>query len=272
MASPQGSLPLSVCVIAHNEADRIRRCLDSVQALAQEIIVVYNDCDDGTETIARDQYGATIFEETWHGHRDQKNIALEKATLPWVLCLDCDEELSPELAADLRHFIENDDPSYNGASFPRKVWFLGRWMMHGDWYPDRSLRLIRRGKGHWAGSREHDRMEIEGNAKRLNTDLHHYTNPTLNDQIVKINYFADIYLQRQLDAGKSWRLSHALFRPPWRFFRAYFLRRGFLDGFPGFYAAVLTAFAALVRHSRLYEYQTTPEVRERFKPGGSSKP
>lgn len=260
------TLPLSVCLIAHNEAARIRRCLDSVRPLAAEIIVVVNDCTDGTEAIARDEFGAQIFEETWHGHRDQKNIALAKATQPWTLCLDCDEELSPALAAELRAFIEADDPGFNGASFPRKVWFLGRWITHGDWYPDRSLRLIRTGKGRWAGSREHDRMEIEGRAKKLAADLHHYTNPTLNDQIAKINYFADIYLRRQLDAGQEWKLSHALLRPPWRFFRAYVLRRGFLDGFPGLYAAVLTAFATFVRHSRLYEYATTPEVRDKFKP------
>lgn len=259
-------LPLSICLIAHNEAARIRRCLDSVKPLAAEIIVVYNDCSDGTEAIARDEYGAKVFPESWHGHRDQKNIALGHATQPWTLCLDCDEELSPELAAELRAFIQADDPAFDGASFPRKVWFLGRWMTHGDWYPDRSLRLIRTGKGRWAGSREHDRMELDGRAKALSADLHHYTNPTLNDQIAKINYFADIYLQRQLDAGKTWSLAHALFRPPWRFFRAYVLRRGFLDGFPGFYAAMLTAFATFVRHSRLYEYAATPEVREKFSP------
>jgi len=264
--TPTGDLPLSVCVIAHNEAARIRRCLDSVKPLAREIVLVYNDCTDGTESIARDEYGATIYRETWHGHRDQKNIALDRATQPWLLCLDCDEELSPKLADQIRAFIATDDPAFNGASFPRQVWFLGRWMKHGDWYPDRSLRLIRNGKGRWAGSREHDRMQLVGHAKKLSANLHHYTNPTLNGQIEKINYFADIYLQRQLDAGQSWRLTHALFRPPWRFFRAYFLRCGFLDGFPGFYAACLTAFATFVRHSRLYEYATTPEVRQKFQP------
>jgi len=263
---PAGDLPLTVCLIAHNEAARIRRCLDSVKPLASEIVLVHNDCVDGTETIARDEYGARCFEEAWRGHRDQKNLALGHATQPWILCLDCDEELSPELAGQLRAFIEAGEPQFDGASFPRKVWFLGRWMTHGDWYPDRSLRLIRNGKGRWAGSREHDRMELDGRAKKLTADLHHYTNPTLNDQIAKINYFADIYLQRQLDGGAQWRLSHALFRPPWRFFRAYILRLGFLDGFPGFYAAALTAFATLVRHSRLYEYKTTPEIREKFSP------
>ena len=260
-------LPLSIVVIAHNEAANIRRLLDSVRGLAAEIVVVVNDCTDGTDRIARDDYGAIIHEHPWQGHRDQKNIALGYATQPWVLCLDCDEEVSTELRGSLTTFIQQDDPTLAGAYFPRKVWFLGRWITHGDWYPDHSLRLIRRGQGQWSGSREHDSMRVTGKTVKLAGDLHHYSNPDLNSQITKINYFSDIYLARQLDEGKRWSLTHALFRPPWRFFRAYVLRAGFLDGFPGLYIAMLTAFATFVRHSRLYEYQTTPAVRDKFTPG-----
>lgn len=256
-------LPITLALIAHNEERNLRRCLASAAPWCAEIVVVVNDCTDKTVDIAQ-EYGAKVHQETWHGHRDQKNIALSKAEQPWVLCVDADEEVSPPLAASIRIFIEANGNGCNGARFPRKVWFLGRWITHGDWYPDYSLRLIRRGSGRWEGSREHDKMAIDGKVSTLDGDLYHFSNPTLNSQIEKINYFSDIYLQRQLDSGKRWSLTHALFRPPWRFLRAYILRRGFLDGFPGFYIAVLTAFATLVRHSRLYEYHTTPEVRDRF--------
>ncbi len=252
-ALPSKKLPLSVCVIAHNEAERIRRCLDSIKPLADEIVLVYNDCTDGTEAIARDEYGATIFAETWHGHRDQKAIALAKATRPWVLCIDADEVLSQELAASIRAFVEADDPAFAGAMFPRKVWFLGRWITHGDWYPDTSLRLLRNGKGRWGGSREHDKILLDGPAKKLAGDLLHFSFRDLNHQASKITYFADIFVERKAAKTKRWRTFPVVFRSFWRFFRAYFIRRGFLDGFPGFYIAFFQAFATFYRYARIYE-------------------
>ncbi|MGF1450148.1 MAG: glycosyltransferase family 2 protein [Opitutales bacterium] len=265
MSPNADKLPLSVALIAHNEAHNLPRCLDSVATLAGEIVVVINDCTDATAEIAQ-SYGATVHEESWHGHRDQKNIALSKVTQPWVLCLDADEVLSPALQEAVQTFIEADDPRFNGAAFRRKVWFLGRWITHGDWYPDWSLRLIRNGQGRWAGSREHDQMQLQGAHQRLYADLHHFSNPTLNRQIEKMAYFGDIFLQRELDKGRRFSLWKATMRPPWRFIRAYLLRRGFMDGFPGLYIAVATAFATFVRHSRLYEYAHDPATRERFRP------
>ena len=145
-------------------------------------------------------------------------------------------------------------PEVNGAYFPRKVWFLGRWITHGDWYPDHSLRLIRNGRGIWRGSREHDKMDLDGNALELQGDLYHYSNPTMNSQLRKLEYFSDIFLQRQLESGKRWSAISAIFRGFWRFFRAYIFRLGFLDGFPGFYIAWFTAFSTFYRHSRMYEH------------------
>ena len=116
-------LPLSLVLIARNEAANLPRCLDSVAGWTSEIIVVVNDCTDDTVAIAS-RYGAIVHEHPWQGHRDQKNVALSFATQSWVLCLDADEEVSPELAISIRAFIECDDPQYAGAYFARKVWFL----------------------------------------------------------------------------------------------------------------------------------------------------
>ncbi|MEM9227023.1 MAG: glycosyltransferase family 2 protein [Verrucomicrobiota bacterium] len=245
--------PLSVCIIAHNEAERIRNCLQSVADFASEIILVYNDCTDGTEAIARDEFGAQIFEESWHGHRDQKNIALKKATQPWVLCIDSDELLDETLRTSILAFLDADDPAYDGAYFPRKVWFLGRWIKHGDWYPDYSLRLIRNGKGKWAGSVEHDKMHVEGEVKKLPGDLLHYSFRDMNHQASKIAYFGDIFVERKAAKTRRWRTLPVIFRSFWRFFRAYFIRRGFLDGFPGFYIAYFQAFATFYRYAKIYE-------------------
>ncbi len=131
---------------------------------------------------------------------------------------------------------------------------MGKWIRHGDWYPDTKLRLARADKVQCEGGRDHHRLVVDGTVQKLQGDLLHYSYPTLSTFVEKTIYFSDIYLQRQLDAGKKWKASHAVLRPIWRFFRAYFLRLGFLDGFPGFFIAAATAYTALVRHSRLYEH------------------
>jgi glycosyltransferase involved in cell wall biosynthesis len=253
MNTPAEKLPLSLVLIARNEAANLPRCLASVTPWVAEIVVVINDCTDDTAALAK-KYGARVYEHPWQGHRDQKNHALGYASQPWVLCLDADEEVSPALAVSIGEFVRRDDANFAGAFFPRKVWFLGRWIKHGDWYPDQSLRLIRRGRGKWGGSSEHDKMELDGPAAKLAGDLHHYTCPSLRDHLQKIGYFGDIFLRRQLERKAQWSAGNAIFRAHWRFFRGYVLRLGFLDGFPGFYIACYMGYATFYRYSLLYEH------------------
>ncbi len=254
-------LSLSLSIIACNEEANLRRCLQSAADLASEIVVVDSGSTDRTLDIAR-EFGARIHSQNWLGHRDQKNIALDHCTQPWVLALDCDEELSIELRNSIRAFFKaGEDNRFAGAEMARKVFFLGRWITHGDWYPDRKLRLFRRDLARWGGSPEHDKIELSsGTVKRLNGDLHHYSFRDMRHYISKINGFADVFLDRQREAGVRWSLAANLFRPWWRFFRAYFLRRGFLDGFPGLWIAVSTAFFAFVRYSRKYEDEQVPSA------------
>ncbi len=131
---------------------------------------------------------------------------------------------------------------------------MGRWITHGDWYPDYSLRLLRNGKGQWKGSREHDQMHVDGKVLKLKGDLYHYTVKNIEDHLSKVSYFGNIFLQRQLDKKAKWSSINVVFRVFWRFFRAYFIRLGFLDGYPGFYVAFFTAFSAFYRHTLLYEH------------------
>jgi glycosyltransferase involved in cell wall biosynthesis len=252
--------PLSLSIISCNEEANIRRCLESAAGLAPEIIVVDSGSADQTCAIA-ESYGARVIHQTWLGHRDQKNVALSHCTQPWVLALDCDEELSSELRLSLeKFFADGSVEHYQGAECNRKVWFMGRWIMHGDWYPDRKLRLFLREKAKWSGSPEHDYIELQGQTLRLAGDLHHYSFPSINRYIEKINVFADVFLERQKAAGQRWSLLTNVLRPWWRFFRAYVLRRGFMDGFPGLWIAVATAFSAFVRYSRKYEEENQPTL------------
>ena len=248
-------LPVSASVVTCNEEVNLRRCLESVAGLVSEIVVVDSGSTDGTQAVA-ESFGVRWFLQDWLGFRDQKNVALEHCTQPWVLALDADEELSPELRESIRRFFDSGaSECHAGAYCARKVWFLGRWILHGDWYPDHKLRLFRRDCGRWGASPEHDKIELKGTRFKLAGDLHHYSFPSINRYVEKINVFSDVYLERQIARGRKWSLMQNLFRPPWRFFRCYFLRRGFLDGFPGLWIATGIAFQAFVRHSRTYEHE-----------------
>lgn len=246
-------LPLSLSIISCNEEANLGRCLASAADLAEEIVLVDSGSQDRTREIA-ESYGARVVHQDWLGHRDQKNVALGLCTRPWVLALDCDEELSAELRASILEFFQSGEAGrFDGGVCNRKVWFLGRWITHGDWYPDRKLRLFKREGVRWAGSPEHDYIELGGPTVHLKGDLHHFSFPNMSRYVDKINGFADVFLERQKAGGKRWSLASNVFRPWWRFVRAYVLRRGFLDGFPGFWIAVATSFFAFVRYSRKYE-------------------
>lgn len=248
-------LPLSVSIIGHNESANIRRCLASVRGWVAEIVLVVNDCTDGTDRIAAQEFGARVIPHPWLGHRDQKNIALDQCAQPWVLALDCDEEVSPEMRQSLAAFFASPPPDgLHGAIFNRRNWLLGRWIRHGEWYPDRHLRLVRRGCARWTGAMEHDRLTLtSGSARRLPGDLLHYSFPTLGAQVRKVDYYAEAFKRRKRAEGRRWRPLEGELRAAWRFFLGYVLRLGFLDGFPGFVLAATMAYYTLIRYAKLYE-------------------
>ena len=247
-------LPISVVIVARNEAQNLPRCLASVEGWVAEKIVVLNNTTDDSETVAR-RCGARVERQPWKGYRDTKNAALALATHEWVLSLDADEEVSPALRRAIATFFQRTDRDhFAGVRFPRKVWFIDRWITHGDWYPDLSLRLFRRSRSRWGGDEfVHEKIDCDGPVATLRADLHHYSFPTLASHVGKITPFADLFIQQQQSRGNRFSLGAAVFRPAWRFVRAYIFKRGFLDGYPGYYIAWSTAFGAFVRHSRLYE-------------------
>ena len=158
-------LGLSVAIITLNEQENLPRCLRSVQELASEIIVIDSGSTDGTADVAH-QFGALFEVHPWQGHVAQKNIALQRCTQPWVLCLDADEELSPELALSLRRLFEAGDPRAHGYWVNRFNFYLGQWIRHA-WYPEWRLRLGRRQSARWGGLDPHDKLEVEGQTARL---------------------------------------------------------------------------------------------------------
>lgn len=243
-------------IVASNEAHNLPRCLGSVQGWTAEIVLALNNTTDASAEIGR-AHGAQVHELPWRGFRDSKNDALALATQPWILALDADEAVTPELRASIERFLSraNTAPEV-AADFPRRSWFLNRWIWHGDWYPDRCLRLIKRGAGRWGGDPAHTHIVPDGPTARLAGDLLHFPFPDLRTFIWKSVRQSDDFVEIQRARGRRWTLAESLFRPPWRFVRGYFLRRGFLDGYPGFFIAAATMFVTFLRYSRLYEAES----------------
>ena len=168
-------LPLSVVIVAKNEAHNLPRCLASVAGWTAEIVVVLNDTTDASEAVAR-AAGAQVHHRPWRGYRDTKNEALGLAAHPWILSLDADEEVSAELRfALIAFFSRTGRERYAGARFPRKVWFIDRWITHGDWYPDLSLRLLHRDRARWGEEAfDHEQATCDGQETTLRGNLNHH--------------------------------------------------------------------------------------------------
>ncbi len=248
-------LPISVCIIAGNEAHRIRRALESVANWTSEIIVVLNkDVNDGTDKIA-ESFGARVFREPWKGFIGQKNSAAEKCGQPWVLNLDADEVVTVELRDEILGCFAGGHSSCVAYSFPRCTFYLGRWIRHGDWYPDRCIRLWQRGRARWAGVDPHARLEVEGRVCRLKNDLQHFSNDSVNAHVQKIIPFTDEFVRQHSKRTAGSPVSGLIIRPVWRFVRAYFIRLGFLDGWQGMYIAWLNAFSTASKYAKLREQE-----------------
>jgi len=224
---------LSVVLITLNEEANLARTLESVLPLVRddrgEIIVVDSGSTDRTLEIARD-FGAKIFVEPWKGFASQKNSAMDKAACDWVLQLDADEPLEPELATEIRNALESN-PQLQGFWIPRKNFFLGRWIRHGGFYPDPKLRLIRRGAGRFQEYGAHPTIKLDGSTGRFKHALAHNAYPTLRGYIDHMNSYSSSGAAVAVETGyRSFSLANIVVRPVLTFVYNYFIRLGFLDG------------------------------------------
>lgn len=243
-------------MVSAAEANRIGNALASVADWTSEIVVVLNEeVKDGTEDIAK-SHGAKVVREPWKGMIGQKVSVAAKAAQEWILDLDADEVVSDELRGEIQQALS--EKSANGEivafSYPRLSWYCGRWIRHGDWYPDRQNRLWRRGRARWGGVDPHAKLIIDGAVKRLRGNLLHYSNDSINRQVEKIIPFSDEFLRQHIAVRSAGAGVFDLgIRPTWRFLRAYIFRAGFLDGWPGYYIAWLNAFSTVTRYAKIKE-------------------
>jgi glycosyltransferase involved in cell wall biosynthesis len=226
---------LSVAIITRNEEANLARTLGSV-AWADEMVIVDSGSDDRTEEIAR-SFRARFFVEAWQGFAAQKNSAIEKCSGDWILSLDADESLSDELAKEIWELLENDPP-LDGYALRRRNLFLGRWMRFGGFYPDRKLRLFRRGAAEFEPRPVHETVHFEGEAGRLKGDLIHDAYPTLEAYIDHMDRYSTLGADHSVGEGQRIRplpafLVHVVLNPLATFLYNYVLRLGFLDGREG---------------------------------------
>jgi glycosyltransferase involved in cell wall biosynthesis len=245
-------------MIAGAEEARIGRALGSVADWVDEMVVVINDSvTDATESIAH-SFGARTFREPWKGFIGQSNSALLKCRNAWILGLDCDEIVSDEMRnsiASVFKTITQAGDSPTAFSFNRRTWFMGQWIMHGDWYPDRQARLFQRALVRWGGKEPHHKLVLEGGCRHLAGDILHFSHRSLSDYHSKIQLFTDRFVTEATPAHPGSGGAQIAARATWRFFRAYLLRHGFMDGWVGFYLALSQAFFTAHRHWSLREAQ-----------------
>jgi glycosyltransferase involved in cell wall biosynthesis len=241
---------VSACIVARDEQDRLPDCLASL-SWCDEILVVDSHSSDRTREIAA-AAGARVIERDWPGHVAQKEFAVRAAEHDWVFCIDADERVSPELAEQIEDARERGFGEACGFSVPRVSRYLGRWIRHGTWYPDRKLRLFDRRRGRWGGRDPHDRVELDGAEARLTGELRHEPYRSLEDHLATIDRYSTITARELHAEGRRARLLDLVVRPPLRFLGFFVWRRGFLDGWRGLLLAYLAAHYVRMRYAKLW--------------------
>jgi glycosyltransferase involved in cell wall biosynthesis len=244
---------VSAIVVCYNEEDNIGRCLESL-VWCDEIVVVDSFSTDRTVEICG-RYTDRIIQREWAGYRDQKAFAHSQATKDWVLLVDSDELVTPKLRDEIKEALVAHGEGFAGFSLPRVVFYLRRWWWRGGWYPDYDVRLFRRDRATWGGSDPHEKILVDGKVRRLRNPLHHFSYRDIEDHVQRINRFTSISSRELANEQKRWRLGDALLRPAFRFFRSYVLKRGFLEGFAGFYVAVTAAVYVFLKYAKLWELE-----------------
>jgi len=247
--------PLSAVLITRNAAAVLAPCLESL-AFADEIVVVDSGSSDGTAEIAR-RYGARLVQKEWLGFGQQKQYAVDQAQHDWVLCLDADETVSPQLAASIQAALAAPvSPVYR---MPRRNRFLGRWLSHGEGYPDWSPRLFNRMNARWSDDLVHEKVLYAVTPGTLQGDLLHDSSDDLTAYLERQNRYTTLAARQAYELGRSAGFFHILMSPVVRFFKFYVFRLGFLDGMPGLMHISIGCMNSYLKYAKLIELRKADE-------------
>jgi glycosyltransferase involved in cell wall biosynthesis len=255
VSTPSSAAParLSACIITFNEADRITACIDSLR-FCDEVVVVDSHSTDNTRELAQ-AAGARVIERDWPGYRTQKDFAVRSATHDWVLIIDADERVSPELAAEIGALRDQGFPGHTGWTMPRITYYFGRFLRHGNSYLAHIERLLDRRHGGVRGREIHERTESDGKVGKLTGMLEHYSYRSLSDHNKRMEKYSTLMAETWFKEGKRTNFSKVIFNPWWCFVRGYFLSLGFLDGWQGWCFAYVEANYVFQKHMKCYLLQ-----------------
>jgi glycosyltransferase involved in cell wall biosynthesis len=240
-------MKISAAIITLNEQQNVARAIESLRC-CEEIVVVDCGSTDNTVEIAR-KLGARVVESEWLGFAGQKNFAASQASHDWILSIDADEALSEALEAEIWQLKKNG-PKCDAYTMPRLAQYLGRWILHSGWYPDRKIRLYDRNRARWHGDFVHESVRAEGSVCHLENNLLHFTCDSLSQHLRTVDRYTSL-AARELVSRKhpvTWR--NLLLDPPWAFFRTYLLQRGFLDGVEGLTIAYMAAVYTFLKYAK----------------------
>jgi glycosyltransferase involved in cell wall biosynthesis len=240
-------MKISATIITLNEQKNIVRAIESLRC-CDEIVVV--DCGSNDRTReAAEKLGARVLESQWRGFAGQKNYAASEASYDWILSIDADEAVSEALEAEIWQ-IKKSGPQFDGYTMPRLARYLGRWILHSGWYPDRKVRLYDRRKARWIGDFVHESVRVEGQIGHLKGNLLHYTCDTLSEHLRTMDRYTTLAAEEMVALGRKVRWQDLVLDPPWTFLRTYILKAGFLDGWEGLTIAYMSAFYNFLKYSK----------------------
>ncbi len=260
MTNPtDNKLPVSVYVLTFNNHRTIERCLNSLH-WAEELVVVDSGSTDGTYEICK-RYTEKLYCKEFQGHRDQYQFAADLTTRDWIMFVDADEEVPPELVEEIRKVLREEAEDIDGFFVYRQTFYLGKWIRYGGWYPDGEIRLYRRDKGRWEGGL-HAKIQVKGRVSVLKNKYLHYTYRDISDQIQTIDKYSKIAAEDMAESGEKFSVFKLLFHPPFRFVKEYLLKMGFRDGLPGLIIIVSTMFYVFIKYAKLWEIQKLKRERK----------
>ena len=240
-------MKITATIITLNEERNVARAIESLRC-CDEILIVDSGSVDRTVELAKN-LGARVIEAGWLGYAAQKNWAAEQASNDWILSLDADEALSEALEAEIWN-LKKSGPRYDGYTMPRLARYLGKWILHSGWYPDRKIRLYHRDKGKWIGEFVHESVQVTGRLGHLQSNILHFTCDSLSEHLKTLDRYTTLAAQEIAARRMQVPLHRVILDPGWTFLKTYIVQRGFLDGHEGLVIAYMAAFYTFLKYSK----------------------
>ena len=257
-------MQISAVIITFNEEDNIASCIESIEEVCEEIIIVDSLSTDKTVEIAKQYPKVKTYSQKWLGYIEQKNYANSLTSYNTILSIDADELLSKELKESIKEIKKLEEDSFKVYEVSRLTNYCGSWIKHCGWYPDKKIRIFNKRSVKWQGELVHETLFLPENTQiiTLKGDLLHYSYKSSTSHIERINKYSSLTAKEAFNRGKKSSIFDIWFRPKWRFFRDYVIKAGFLDGYAGYQVCKMSAYITFAKYIKLREYVKHKRITE----------